>query len=164
MGSLANIKNAIYKLLQGAPGKSLLVDLQTQGEDDAELYHLPGFYSRPHDGLTGVFLDVKGMNIVIATHDYKLDFSFEKGEGQIFSYDADGNILSSAKCNKDGEFIVNSGTRDAARKDDATLIDSVTDSAFISWIAAVSSALSITPVPAIITGKINEGTDKVKLP
>ncbi len=120
MAALATIKNAIFSLFQGAPGKSMNVDLQTIGDnaDDAELYFLPGFFSRPHDGETGVVIDVQGLNIVIATNNYKLDISIDKGEGLIFSYDVDGNILSSAKCDKNGNFVVNAGARKAVSFDE----------------------------------------------
>lgn len=112
MPKLATLKNAVYRLFQGQPGKSLNVDLQTEGNsaDDGEHYHLPGFFSRPQDGLTGVVIDVKGLNIIIATHDYKLDISIDKGEAFIFSYDADGNILSSVKCDKNGKVVVKNNT------------------------------------------------------
>lgn len=112
MAALATLKNAVYRLFQGSPGKSLNVDLQTEGNsvDDGEHYHLPGFFSRPQDGLTGVVIDVKGLNIIIATHDYKLDISIDKGECLIFSYDADGNILSSVKCDKNGKVVVKNNT------------------------------------------------------
>lgn len=115
MAKLATLKNAIYRLFPGQTGKSLNVDLQTEGNssDDGEHYHLPGFFSKPQDGLTGVVIDVKGLNIIIATHDYKLDISIDKGEALIFSYDADGNILSSAKCDKNGNFIINDGSKSA---------------------------------------------------
>lgn len=114
MAALAKLKNALFRKSQDAPGKSMSVDLQTIGDnaDDAELYFLPGFFSRPHDGETGVIIDVQGLNICIATHNYKLDINFDKGEGNIFSYDADGIILSRVKCDKNGKIVVKNQTED----------------------------------------------------
>ncbi|MCK5600943.1 hypothetical protein KAR91_03680, partial [Candidatus Pacearchaeota archaeon] len=85
MATLAKLKNAIFRKSQDAPGKSMSVDLQTLGDnaDDAELYFLPGSFCRPHDGETGVVIDVQGLNIIIATHNYKLDINFDKGEKTI---------------------------------------------------------------------------------
>jgi hypothetical protein len=82
MAVLKTLKNAIINTITGAPGKSVKVDTQGLGksEDDAELYHLPGIFSRPVDDVQGVNIDVQGVNIIIATHDYKLDKSLDKGE------------------------------------------------------------------------------------
>ncbi|MCK5602783.1 hypothetical protein KAR91_12960 [Candidatus Pacearchaeota archaeon] len=59
--------------------------------------------------------------------------------------------------------VINGGARKTARELDPTLIDASTDSIFIAWMAAVSSALSLTP-PTTVTGKVNDGTDKLLLP
>lgn len=119
MGTLTKIKNAVLKELSGAPGKSLSVDLNTIGDsvDNAELYHVPGLYSKPVDETVGVSIDVNGFNIIVATHDYNYDKDIDKGESILYSIDSDGNILSSAYVNKDGEFIVNDGTRSAVAFD-----------------------------------------------
>jgi hypothetical protein len=60
--------------------------------------------------------------------------------------------------------ILNSGTRNTARKDDPTLIDVSTDAAFIAWMAAVSTATGVGAPPTTVTGKVNDGTDKLLLP
>lgn len=117
MVSLATIKNAQYKKAEGTdPGKSLIVDMYGRGgaEDSATIYLPSGFASNPHDGIEGVVVDTGEFNIIPGTHNYKLNIVLEKGEGQIYSYDEDGNILSSAKCDKDGKFVVNGGARSAA--------------------------------------------------
>jgi len=119
MSFLAEIKNAIFKIVGLAPGKSVAVNLKTSGgtEDDAELYHVPGILSKPVDGVYGVVIDVAGNNIVVATHDYNLIKSLDKGETFLYCIDGNGNILSSAFVNKDGEFVINDGTRSAVAFD-----------------------------------------------
>jgi len=104
------MKNARFEQFQGSPGESMSVDMATYGDntDDA------GSVGRPHDGEIGIKVFSNGLNVVVATHNYKIVITgLEKGEHQIFSYDADGNILSSAKCNKDGKFVINEGDRSA---------------------------------------------------
>jgi hypothetical protein len=121
MISLVTIKNAILKKIEGTdPGKSLSVDTLGEGgsEDSATIYLPSGFASMPHNDIEAVVVDTGEFNIVVGTHNYKLEIILEKGEGQIYSYDKDGNILSSAKCNKDGEFVVNGGARSAAAFDE----------------------------------------------
>lgn len=57
----------------------------------------------------------------------------------------------------------------AARKEDPTLIDGVTDSVFITWIATISAAVnalapgSVPVVPTTATGKISGGSSEVKI-
>ena len=111
MITLAKLKNAIFKTAQDVEGKSINIDLESIGgnTDDSEYYQHAGFHSLPHDDIMAIVLDVNGMNIAVATHDYKLNKTLEKGETLIYSYDADGVVLSSVKLNKDGEFIVNDG-------------------------------------------------------
>lgn len=70
----------------------------------------------------------------------------------------------------DSGVIVDGGTKNTARQDDPTLVNSVTDNVFITWIATVSAAInalapgSITVIPTTVTGKVNDGTAKLKLP
>jgi len=112
--TLSTISNAIKKLFENAPAESMSVNLKVENDNDsdAELYYLPGFFGRPHDGETGVVAGVSGFNIIIATNNYKINIPLEKGEGVIYSCDADGTILASAKCNKDGKFVVKNDTED----------------------------------------------------
>ena len=111
MITLAKLKNAIFKTAQDVEGKSINIDLESIGgnTDDSEYYQHAGFHSLPHDDIMAIVLDVNGMNIAVATHDYKLNKTLEKGETLIYSYDADGVVLSSVKMNKTGEFVVNDG-------------------------------------------------------
>lgn len=75
----------------------------------------------------------------------------------------------------DGTFVRVLGTSgpgsesEAARKNDSTLIDGATDTAFITWIANVSAVLnglvpgSVPSVPTTATGKISGGSTEVKI-
>ena len=75
----------------------------------------------------------------------------------------------------DGTFVRVLGTSgpgseaEAARKNDATLVNSVTDSVFITWITTVSAALntlvpgSVPVIPSTVTGKISGGSTEVKI-
>lgn len=117
MATLKKLNNARIETILGAPGKSMKVDTDGHGENDAELYHTPGVFSKPHDNVQGIEVDVNGLSIIIATHNYKLNKSLDKGESIFYSIDADGNILSSALVNDAGEFVINDGTRSAAAFD-----------------------------------------------
>lgn len=112
---LVKIKNPQYKNSQGVEGKSLNVDLETKGQnaDDGELYHLPGVYSKPHEDESGVVAQVGNDNIVIATHNYKLDKDVDKGNILLYSIDNTGTVKGSCLLNQNGEFIVNDGSRSA---------------------------------------------------
>jgi phage gp45-like len=112
MALLSTLYNAVSSIISLAPGKSVQVDLQTAGDtsDDAELYHLPGLYSVPIDGVHGVCLDVADNNIIIATHDYRFNKTLDKGEAILYSMDANGVIKASCLVNKSGEFVINDGT------------------------------------------------------
>lgn len=68
-----------------------------------------------------------------------------------------------------GNIEIGSGGSAAARVNDSTIIDGVTDPAFIAWIANVSAVLnalvpgSIPSVPTSATGKINSGSAEVTI-
>jgi phage gp45-like len=111
MALLSTIYNALSTVISGAPGKSIQVDIETAGmnQDDAELYHLPGLYSVPAEGIKGVMLDVGDNNIIIATHDYRLNKTLDKGETLLYSIDANGVIKSSVLLKIDGEMVLNDG-------------------------------------------------------
>jgi len=76
---------------------------------------------------------------------------------------------------KDGTFVRILGTsgpgaeKEAARKDDETEVNAVTDSAFVVWMATVSSVLnvlapgSIPNIPTTVTGKISTASMEVKI-
>lgn len=55
------------------------------------------------------------------------------------------------------------GTIKVARINDTTIIDVLTDPAFITWMAAVSTATGVGAPPTTVAGKIDSGSDKVKV-
>jgi phage gp45-like len=113
MPKIATILNAVKKKFTGAPGDSLSVDLDMHGADDAEFYHLSGIFSKPQDGAVGVVVDAGGQNIVVASHDYRLNIVVDKGETIIYSYGSGGVVLASAKFGKDGKVVINEGSKSA---------------------------------------------------
>lgn len=181
MATLTKIKNAIISTITGAPGKSMKVDTEGLGKssDDAELYHLPGIFSRPHDDVQGVNIDVNGLNIIIATHDYKLDKSLDKGEAIIYSVNASGTILSSVLLNNNSEVVVNDGTDYAVAFEDLkTVVEELQNdltalkSAMGSgWVvvptdggAALKAAITTWFGTAISGNMDNTKVEKVRLP
>jgi len=119
MVSIVKMLNAVKKTFQNAPGESISVDTigRNGSQGSAELYTLPGIISLPQDEEFGIVKNVKGVNIVIATNNYKLNIVLEKGETQVFSADANGQVLGTLKLDKDGKAIFHKGERSAAAFD-----------------------------------------------
>ena len=69
----------------------------------------------------------------------------------------------------DGTFVRILGTsgpgaeEKAARENDLTEINAVTDSAWYAWLAAVGTATGVGAPPSTITGKISGGSSEVKI-
>lgn len=122
MAKIVIIKNAQLKQFQGAPGKSLSVDIESHGSDNAEFFQIPGIFSKPQDDIQAVCIDCNGMNIVIAGHDYKYNQDIDKGETLIYSYDASGALKGKLLVDKNGLFKIEND--DQSLK---TLIDSLID-------------------------------------
>lgn len=115
MGKIAIITRARLEQSQGAPGKSLLVNIDGHGIDNAEFYQIPGIYNRPQDEVRGLVFDCNGNNIVVAAHDYNFDEAIEKGETLIYSYDSDGVLQGKILINASGEIVLNDGTDTAVK-------------------------------------------------
>jgi len=97
------------------------------------------------------------------------------------SFVKSGTDLLTVTLDKSGQLIINGGTNGVARKEDATLINSTTDSSFTSWMTAVDTFLraassagalpgavtaytaAVASVPTTVDGKINAGSDSVKV-
>lgn len=109
MAKIAIITKARLEQSQGAPGKSILVDIDGHGIDNAEFYQIPGLYNRPQDGVTGLVLDCNGNNIIIAGHDYQFDESIEKGEMLIYSYGSNGAVVGKILIKINGDIEIDSG-------------------------------------------------------
>ena len=141
MAKVAIISNPKLEQSQGAPGKSLQVDTEDHGIDNAEMYQLPGFYNLPHNGIQVVILDCNDNNIAVAAHDYNFNETIEQGETLIYSYDSDGVIKGKILIDKDGKFKFQNDTQDLK-----SLIDSLIDA--IKNIITTGSPTTHTISPA----------------
>jgi len=148
----------------------LQVELIT-GEDTRSIEIFSSADFNPANGTRVYICDVSdSYQVAVATSD-GLTPEVEPGEVEIYSTD---NPVTAKQAriylNKDGEIVLNQGTKLAARKEDPILINATTDSAFITWVANVSAFINglspgtIPVVPSTVTGKINDGTDEVLLP
>jgi phage gp45-like len=102
-----------------------------------------GFYSRPRDGARGLVVKLGGegnSSFLIAYRDKQYEITLEKGEvGIANAFEA--QIL----LNKDGEVVVNGGTKKVARVD-----DTLTASANLTtWAQAVETALNAATSPIL---------------
>lgn len=115
MSLLAQITNPRSIQQQQAPSKSLQVDIQTAGlgEDDAEMFHLPGFYSIPIGSIMGILGDAGDNNVISGTIDYNFTKVLELGEAIMYCMNSSGIIQSSVYVNKDGDTVINEGTESA---------------------------------------------------
>lgn len=157
------IKNARLEQFQNAPGKSILVDTKSHGTDDGELYQQSGIYSRPQDNIDGVVVDCNGNNIIIATHDYRLDISLEKGEMLVYSYDSDGVMKGKHKIDIDGNHIFNDGIKSAVSHALLNTALQTMVTAINANFATIATALSITLPPVTLDISSSE-VSGVKLP
>ena len=123
MGKLVNIISAIFKKIQGAPGKSFTCNVEGEGDKtyEPELYSTFGVLSRPIKDTKGVVIDLGGTKIITATHNYKLERDMETGETVIYSLNDDGEIESEIYLKKDktieikGEIVFLPGNDNAMR-------------------------------------------------
>jgi hypothetical protein len=143
----------------------LQVELTSERDvQDAELFTDAGVDSSPHDDDLVIVLSLADAYQLAIGVDDGIEPEVAEGEKEIYSYEAHGGPkLAKTRWNSDGEVIHNDGERLVARKDDETTSDITIDETFWTWIAAVGSALGLTP-PESFTGKINDGTDEVKVP
>jgi len=165
-----------------------------------------GFSSVPHEGAEAIVARVGGSpdhSVVIAVEDRRYRVK-NRAAGEVTIYDDQGQAITLYRDRVEVEapkVVVNSpdveihnagGLAEAARKGDATLVDSSTDAAAVNFLAAVEAlvvAMNVvggqppsTPVTAAniaafvaayrvlspspvttITGKINAGSSKVKI-
>lgn len=112
MASLLEIVKTVYKKLQGASGKSINANCKGLGNKtfDCELYSVPGIFGKPQSGVMGVEINLGGIRIIIASHNYKLNKTLDDGETLIYSIDEDGVLKAQALFDKDGKIILNEGT------------------------------------------------------
>lgn len=153
-------------------GDSLIATVAGTSEkgETAQVYGQAGFISSPPKGTKGVRLRIGSIDIVIASFNYKASIPVNQGETIVSSTDSEGNEKAKHYLDDQGVHTFNDGTLQAARKDDPTLVNNVTDPAMIAWIATVSAFINglapgtIPTPPTTITGKINDGSSEVLIP
>lgn len=148
-------------------GRVLLLQVElTNSRDIQDVEHLnaAGEDASPHDGdfvLVFSLADAFKMSVGV---DDGIEPEVDEGEKEAYSYDRHGGSkLARTKWDKTGNVIHNEGARLVARKEDATISNATVDPAFWTFIAAVGAALGIT-APTGFTGKVNDGSDTVKVP
>lgn len=103
-----------YKKLRKAPGKSVVIQLETElGEQrELELYQQPGLASGPTPGDQVATINLGGYRVGVATQNYKVEVDVAAGTTTIYSTDADGETLQSTiVLTADGEIHVNGETK-----------------------------------------------------
>ena len=79
--------------------------------------------------------------------------------GQQIKHDENGDTLHTATKHK-----FNNGGRGAARIDDEVTINTTTDDAFYTWLAAVGTGSGAGAPPTSITGGITSSSSEVEMP
>lgn len=147
-------------------------------DEDDELnptvgYHF-GFYSRPNDGTRGLVLKADGegnTSFLIAFRDKQYEMTLSKGEVGIKNA-----FNATLLLDKDGQIILNGGTKKVARVDDTVnagwlvFTPNVPPAGAASLIYLPPETLPVPnnilyPPPMVLlhlTGKIDSGADKVK--
>lgn len=112
IANLVEIVKTSLRRIRNAPAASYVSQVEDIGgaENEMEIYGLPGVFGRPTPGTKGVKIDLGGMQIIVATHNYDLQQALVDGETYIYAMDADGTVLGSLYLNKDSEVVVNGGT------------------------------------------------------
>ena len=181
IATLIEIASSAFKKIQGAPGKSMTVQIKGlgSGEGESELFHVSGVFSRPVNGTRGVEINLGGIKVVVATHNYDLDEALDEGETLIYAMNASGQVLGSILLNSDSEVVINEGTDYAVKYDELKkVVDEITKkiddlrTVFNSWTVSpndggqalktgVTATWSTTPFSESIA---NAKVDKVRIP
>lgn len=111
MAKIAILSGSKFGQIKGTPGNSLQNTTETHGVDNSEFYQLPGFYSKPVDGVRGVVVECAGFDVIIASNDYRMTQDIEAGETLIYSVDSSGLIKGKMLIDKDGLFSVANETQ-----------------------------------------------------
>lgn len=162
---LGRITNREVTENRESDGKVLMLQVELTDErdiQDVELFTHAGVDFNPPDGSFVVVIPLANAFKVAVAVDDGIESEVDEGEYEVYSSE-NGEKKAKTRWNKDGEVIHNDGERLVARKDDETTSDITIDQTFWTWIAAVGSALGITP-PESFTGKVNEGSETVKVP
>lgn len=163
MGLIGKIIGSIIGANKDSPGNVRLLTVQMSEDDDnqvVEQFGLAGIDSCPPDDGHVVTTDVGDFVAGIGVSD---DIEPESLPGEIEMYSSgDGVKKARMKCSGDN-VTINLGTKSAAREGHEITITALTDHAFFTWMASVASFTG-TAAPTSVTGKINEGSETVKIP
>lgn len=161
--------NSIGKNRDGTKNVRLL-QVKISDDDDvqtAELYSPAGDDSCPPDGSFVKIIDLgDNWKIAVAVND-NIDPLSQKGEKILYSQSG-GVKKAIHKFGTDEVHTFNGGIKDAARKDDQIQSGMTEDAVFWTWLSAAATVLAglgvVAPIPTSLTGKITQGTNKIKLP
>lgn len=148
----------------------LKLQCEVSGPNDIQTVEYMSHAGDDHIPVEGSIVTIlqagRAWKIAVASND-GVDFDATLNEGERKLYALGGAFIKLAD---DGTIELNGNARNAARQDDATVINSTTDSVFITWISLVSAFINglapgtIPTVPSTVTGKVNDGASEVKLP
>lgn len=105
------ISSEIAENLDGE-GKVLLLKVEISDPDDlqtVELFQQAGMDGRPQDDDAVLIAEISDAWKVALAVDDGIELTAEKGEQEIYSYNASGEKLARVKCTKDGEAVLNDG-------------------------------------------------------
>ena len=149
----------------------LLIQAVLTDETDVqtvEYIPAPGEDVNPPDGTSVIVFEISQSYKVAMAGDDGIIPSMKPGEKKIYSISGE-SISAFINLLDTGVIELNGNTRNAARQDDSTVSTSTEDSGFWAYLAALDGFVRglgfLGPaLPSSITGKINSGTDKVKMP
>lgn len=170
--SFITIAETDIETLDRAEGASVVATArgETDRDIDAEVYAAHGIVSRPCKKTRAIRLRLGRLSIIIAAYTYGIGPPANPGATKLYSTDANGIEKGSHLIDSDGKHKINTGTKEAARKNDAIQSTATDDPTFWTWVTTVSAVLnglvpgSVPVVPSSVSGKITQGTSEVLLP
>lgn len=164
---LGKVTNKEVRTDRDSENKVLMLQVELTDErdiQDVELFKSAGEDATPHDGAFVIVLSLsEAFKVAVGVED-GIEPETKAGEKEIYSYDEyGGSKLARVLCNEDGEVIHNEGERLVARKEDEITITAETDPEFFVFMNGLAALLGKDPILSV-TGKINDGTDEVKVP
>lgn len=162
---LGKVTNREVTVSRESDGPVLLLQVELTNErdvQDVELIKHAGVDFNPPDGSFVVVIPLANAFKVAVAVDDGIESEVDPGEYEIYSSKS-GLKKAKTRWNTDGEVIHNDGDRLVARKEDEITITPETDPDFFVLMNGLAALLSKDPITSV-TGKINEGTDEVKVP
>jgi hypothetical protein len=143
----------------------LQVELTNERDvQDVELFCEAGSDTSPHDEDLVLVLSLADAYQIAVGVDDGIEPEVDEGEKEIYSYSKHGGPKKAkTRWNSDGEVIHNDGSRLVAREGDEITITPETDPDFFVLMNGLASLLGKDPILSV-TGKINEGSETVKVP